>query len=45
MAKVARQMVEDAGIDVDKLLDLQKNASAELTTFYNYTGLRSNLIG
>lgn len=46
MAKVARQMVEDAGIDVDKLLDLLvKNASAELTTFYYYTSLRVNLIG
>ncbi len=46
MAKVARQMVEDAGVDVDKLLDLLiKNASAELTTFYYYTSLRVNLIG
>jgi len=46
LAKVARQMVEDAGVDVDKLLDLLiKNASAELTTFYYYTSLRLNLIG
>lgn len=46
MAKVTRQMVEDAGVDVDKLLDLLiKNASAELTTFYYYTSLRFNLIG
>lgn len=46
MAKVARQMVEDAGVDVDKLLDLLiKNASAELTTYYYYTSLRLNLIG
>lgn len=46
MAKVTRQMVEDAGVDVDKLLDLLiKNASAELTTFYYYTSLRLNLIG
>jgi len=46
LAKVARQMVEDAGVDVDKLLDLLiKNASAELTTFYYYTSLRVNLIG
>ena len=46
MAKVARQMVEDAGVDVDKLLDLLiKNASAELTTYYYYTSLRVNLIG
>lgn len=46
MARVARQMVEDAGVDVDKLVDLLvKNASAELTTFYYYTILRVNLIG
>lgn len=46
MAKVAREMVVNAGVDVDKLLDLLiKNASAELTTFYYYTILRVNLIG
>jgi ferritin-like protein len=46
MARVARQMVEEAGVDVDKLLELLiKNASAELTTFYYYTILRANLIG
>ncbi|MBS3810789.1 MAG: hypothetical protein KGY44_02870 [Halanaerobiales bacterium] len=46
MAKVARKMVEDAGVDVDKLLELLiKNASAELTTYYYYTQLRFNLIG
>lgn len=46
MAKVSRELVEKAGIDVDKLLDLLvKNASAELTTFYYYTSLRMNLIG
>ncbi|QYZ78145.1 DNA protection protein DPS [Methanofollis formosanus] len=46
MAKVAREMVEKAGIDVDKLLEmLVKNAAAELTTFYYYTILRANLIG
>jgi ferritin-like protein len=46
MAKVAREMVEKAGIDVDELLDLLiKNAAAELTTFYYYTILRANLIG
>ncbi|MDD3622002.1 MAG: DNA protection during starvation protein [Methanofollis sp.] len=46
MAKVAREMVEAAGIDVDKLLEmLVKNAAAELTTFYYYTILRANLIG
>jgi len=46
MAKVAREMVEKAGVDVDKLLDLLiRNASAELTTYYYYTILRVNLIG
>ena len=35
MAKVARQMVEKAGVDVDELGEvLGKNAAAELTTFY-----------
>ncbi len=39
-------MVEKAGVDVDKLLNiLVKNAAAELTTFYYYTILRVNLIG
>jgi len=43
---VGRQLVEKAGIDVEKLLDmLVRNASAELTTFYYYTILRVNLIG
>jgi ferritin-like protein len=46
MAKVAREMVEKAGINVDELLELLvKNAAAELTTFYYYTILRANLIG
>lgn len=46
MAKVAREMVEKAGINVDDLLALLvKNAAAELTTFYYYTILRVNLIG
>ena len=46
MARVARQMVEDAGINVDKLLEkLVANASAELTTYFYYTHLRYNLIG
>jgi ferritin-like protein len=45
MARVARKVVENAGIDVDKLLEmLIKNAAAELTTFYYYTILRVNLI-
>ena len=46
MAHVARDVVEKAGVDVDKLVKLLvKNASAELTTFYYYTILRVNLIG
>jgi ferritin-like protein len=46
MAKVTRQMVEKAGVDVDRLVELLvKNAAAELTTFYYYTILRVNLIG
>ncbi len=46
MAKVAREMVEKAGVDVDQLLKLLvTNASAELTTYYYYTILRVNLIG
>lgn len=46
MPKVAREMVEKTGIDVDELVELLvKNAAAELTTFYYYTILRINLIG
>ena len=46
MAKVAREMVEKSGINVDELLELLvKNAAAELTTYYYYTILRCNLIG
>ncbi len=46
MAKVTRQVVEKAGVNVDQLIELLvKNASAELTTFYYYTILRVNLIG
>lgn len=46
LAKIARQVVEDAGVDVDKLLELLvKNASAELTTYFYYTHLRVNSIG
>lgn len=46
MAKVTREVVERAGIDVDQLLELLvANAAAELTTFYYYTILRVNLIG
>ncbi len=46
MARVAREMVEKAGVDVDKLVDLLvKNAAAEITTYYYYTILRANLTG
>lgn len=46
MAKVSREMVEKAGINVDELLELLiKNAAAELTTYYYYTILRANLVG
>jgi len=46
MAKVAREMVEKSGVNVDELVELLvKNAAAELTTFYYYTILRVNLIG
>jgi ferritin-like protein len=46
MARVAREMVEKAGVNVDQLIELLvKNAAAELTTFYYYTILRVNLIG
>lgn len=46
MARVAQEMVKNAGVDLDKLVELLvKNASAELTTFYYYTILRVNLIG
>jgi len=46
MAKVTREMVEKAGVDVKKLVELLvKNAAAELTIFYYYTILRVNLIG
>ncbi len=46
MARVAREMVEKAGVNVDQLIELLvKNAAAELTTYYYYTILRMNLIG
>ena len=46
MAKVAREMVEMTGINVDELIELLvTNAAAELTTYYYYTILRVNLIG
>lgn len=46
MGRVAREMVEQAGIDVDVLLEkLVAAAGAEFTTFYYYTILRVNAIG
>lgn len=46
MARVAREMVEQAGVNVDELLSLLvRNAAAELTTYYYYTILRANLFG
>ena len=46
MGKVARQVVEQAGIKVDELLGkLVRAASAEFTTYYYYTILRVNAIG
>lgn len=46
MARVAREMVENAGINVDELLKKLIAASgAEFTTFYYYTILRVAAIG
>jgi ferritin-like protein len=46
MAKVAREMVEKSGVNVEQLVELLvKNAAAELTTYYYYTILRCDLIG
>ncbi|MBI4463669.1 MAG: DNA protection protein DPS, partial [Acidobacteria bacterium] len=46
MGKVARQVVEQAGINVNELLGkLVRAASAEFTTYYYYTVLRVNSIG
>ncbi len=46
MAKYGIEIVKAAGVDVDKLLELLiKNAASELSTYYHYTILRSNLIG
>jgi ferritin-like protein len=45
MAKVAQEMVKQAGVNLDDLLELLvSNAAAELTTYYYYTILRVNLI-
>lgn len=46
MAKVAREVVEKAGINVDELVrKLVRAAAAEFTTYYYYTILRANAIG
>jgi ferritin-like protein len=46
MGKVTRQVVEQAGVNVDVLIDkLVRAAGAEFTTFYYYTVLRVNSIG
>lgn len=46
MAHLAREMVRQSGIDLEKLVELLvASAAAELTTFYYYTILRANLIG
>ena len=46
MGKVARQVVEQAGINVDELVaKLVRAAAAEFTTYYYYTILRVNSIG
>lgn len=46
MAKVAIDIINKAGVDVNELVNLLvKNAAAELTTYYYYTILRANLIG
>lgn len=46
MGRVAREMVEQSGLDVPTLLTkLTAAAGAEFTTFYYYTILRANAIG
>jgi ferritin-like protein len=46
MGRVAREMVENAGVEVSALVDkLVAAAGAEFTTFYYYTILRVNSIG
>jgi len=46
VGKVARQVVEQAGVNADVLLNkLLRAAGAEFTTFYYYTILRVNAIG
>ena len=46
MVRLAREIVEKAGVNVDELVELLiKNAAAELSPYYYYTILRINLIG
>src|SRR6516225_12438164 len=46
MGKVARQVVEQSGVNVNELVQaLVRAAAAEFTTFYYYTILRVNSIG
>lgn len=46
MANLARTIVKENGVDLEKLVKLLiSNAAAELTTFYYYTILRVNLTG
>lgn len=46
MSKFAVKMIEKNGVDVEKLLKLLiKNAGSEMSTYYHYNLLRSNLIG
>lgn len=46
MSKIAREMVQDTGMNLDNLLELLiTNAAAEITTYYYYTILRVNLTG
>ncbi len=46
MAKVAQEVVQNAGVDIDELRKkLVRAAAAEFTTYYYYTILRVNAIG
>ena len=46
MSEFAIKMVQDAGVDVDELLKLLiTNAASEMSTYFHYMLLRTNLIG
>ena len=46
MSKYAIKLIQESGTDVEKLLELLiKNAGSEMSTYYHYNLLRSNLIG